>query len=318
MCAVMAANGTAIYPTANLVSNLGFLPDATNTVVGHAEEVGPPANLPHEPLRLPLCHPATLVGSPSLDREIERTRLMINFVSRRHRWRSCAKAVKKSLRGVIDYYRQPQMGDEWGGAFNGQPARRALFCSLMAEFRPRAIVETGTYRAATTELLASFGPPVFSVEANARAYGFSRARLRRRKNVTLLHGDSRMALRTWLVDDLREAAQGTVLFYLDAHWNDDLPVSEEIDIVFYACPDAIVMVDDFEVPHDSGYGYDEYGPGKTLNAALIAPLVAAHDLCVFYPSMPANKEGGQKRGCILLAKEDRHGDALLEMRLLRA
>jgi hypothetical protein len=29
--------------------------------------------------------------------------------------------------------------------------------------------------------------------------------------------------------------------------------------VFDACPNAIVMVDDFQVLFDAGYGYDDYG-----------------------------------------------------------
>src|SRR5216683_8159337 len=34
----------------------------------------------------------------------------------------------------------------------------------------------------------------------------------------------------------------------------DLPLAEEIDIVFSRCPLAVVMVDDFQVPSDAGYG----------------------------------------------------------------
>jgi hypothetical protein len=75
--------------------------------------------------------------------------------------------------------------------------------------------------------------------------------------------------------------------YLDAHWDDNLPLAEELAIVFAVCRNAIVMVDDFQVPFDDGYGYDDYGTGKSLIADYIEPVVAAHSLGVFYPSTPS-------------------------------
>src|SRR5436190_4416368 len=39
----------------------------------------------------------------------------------------------------------------WGGAFNGQEGRRALFVDLIERLKPAAIVETGTFRGSTTE-----------------------------------------------------------------------------------------------------------------------------------------------------------------------
>jgi hypothetical protein len=62
------------------------------------------------------------------------------------------------------------------------------------------------------------------------------------------------------------------------------------------------MIDDFEVPDDHGFGYDDYGPGKALNAAYIGPLVEAHDLAVFYPSARSQEETGHRRGCAVLCK----------------
>ena len=70
----------------------------------------------------------------------------------------------------------------------------------------------------------------------------------------------------------------TVFFYLDAHWNDDLPLADEIDIIFSRCPWAVVMIDDFEVPSDPGYQFDDYGPGKALVLGYIRPAVLAHEL----------------------------------------
>src|SRR5262249_5741046 len=143
-------------------------------------------------------------------------------------------------------------GVAWGGPFNGQRSRQELFHSLVEKFTPAAIVETGTYRGTTTELLAATGLPIFSVESNPRFYGFAKARFRRRHNVHVLRGDSRAALRMLFDGPLRWARNHSLFVYLDAHGNDDLPLADELEIVFGACPNAIVMIDDFKVPFDDG------------------------------------------------------------------
>src|SRR6516164_631039 len=134
------------------------------------------------------------------------------------------------LLGAIDYALYPDRGAAWGGPFNGQRFRVALFWALIRQLEPAAIVETGTYLGTTTELMAETGLPVFTVEEHPRSYGFARARLRRLRNVTLLHDDSRTALRTLFDGPLRGFAGRTIFFYLDAHWNDDLPLADELDI----------------------------------------------------------------------------------------
>jgi hypothetical protein len=146
----------------------------------------------------------------------------------------------------------PDRGVAWGGAFNGQPLRQALFLALIRQLEPAAIVETGTYLGPTTEFMAETGLPIFTIEAHPRRYGFARARLWRRRNVTLLQDDSWAALLTLFDGPLRGFGNRTLFFYLDAHWNDDLPLAEEIEIIFARCPAAVVMVDDFRVPRVDG------------------------------------------------------------------
>ena len=105
-----------------------------------------------------------------------------------------------------------------------------------------------------------------------------------------------------------------VAIYLDAHRGTDLSLAEELSIVFGVCTNAIVMVDDFQVPFDTGYGHDDYGPGRVLTAELIDPIVAAHSLQVFYPSTPSAEETGARRGCVVIASTS---VALASLPLLR-
>jgi predicted O-methyltransferase YrrM len=219
--------------------------------------------------------------------------------------------------GAIEYAMYPDRGVAWGGAFNGQPFRQALFRALIRRLEPAAIVETGTYLGTTTEFMAETGLPIFTVEAHQRSYGFARARLRRQRNVTLLHGDSRAALRTLFDGPLRAFVGRTLFFYLDAHGNDDLPLAEELDIVFTRCPEAVVMVDDFRVPGDADYGYDDYGSEKALTDTYISSAVVKLGLCTHYPSTPGRFEGGQRRGCVVLSNAFRHIAELSSIPLLR-
>jgi predicted O-methyltransferase YrrM len=202
-----------------------------------------------------------------------------------------------SVTGMLDYYRFPAHRAAWGGPFNGQERRRELFAALVKRIKPIAIVETGTHLGTTTEFMAATGIPTYSVDANPRSCGFARARLWRKRHVTVRHGDSRDALRAFLSRPSHSPNGGTILAYLDAHWTDDLPLADELQLIFGECAAAVVIVDDFRVPDDPGYAYDDYGPGKALNAQYIGPVVEAHDLAVFYPSASSQQETGLRRGC---------------------
>ncbi len=60
-----------------------------------------------------------------------------------------------------------------------------------------------------------------------------------------------------------------VFIYLDAHWEDDLPLAEELRIIAGAWRSAVVMIDDFQVSDDDGYGFDDFGPGKALTQSYL-------------------------------------------------
>jgi hypothetical protein len=209
--------------------------------------------------------------------------------------------VGDRLLGVLDYVRSPQRGRAWGGPFNGQTARQSLFLGIVRDVAPKAIIETGVYLGTTTQFMAATGLRVFAIESNDRYYGFSRARLWRHLNVTLVPADSRAGLRALFAGRLSSRLGEPLFFYLDAHWNDDLPLAEELRLIFEACRLAVVMVDDFQVPGEAGYGYDDYGPGKALTLDYIAPAVASHGLAVYFPTVAAHSETGLRRGCVVLS-----------------
>jgi hypothetical protein len=223
------------------------------------------------------------------------------------------------MEGAIDYfYRFPNGADSWGGPFNGQHARLELFKCLLSACKPVAIVETGTYRGASTEFMADFSRlPIYSVEANPRHFAFAAIRLRKCRNVTLSLKDSRLFLKKFAAQYSSINASNCLLFYLDAHWNEHLPLRDEISIIFSSFSRAIVMIDDFQVPGDAGYAYDDYGAAGVLTGSYIASLVRRYCLAEFYPTTAAANESGSRRGCVVLASDPELVDILSRISLLQ-
>jgi hypothetical protein len=83
-------------------------------------------------------------------------------------------------------------------------------------------------------------------------------RLQNIPNITFEHDDSRSFLKKLANTKL---SMKIVFIYLDSHWYDDLPLREEIEIICNGWRHFVLMVDDFQVPGDSEYGYDEYVMG---------------------------------------------------------
>ena len=238
----------------------------------------------------------------------------MNWPSKRSLLRSIIGPIRL---GALTYAMRRERRLAWSGPFNGQAYRCLLFAALVEHLRPAAIVETGTYLGTTTEWMAAFQLPVFTCEGSEEHFGFAQARLSPVPNVTVTLGDSREFLRGLLKGPLLKAGQEAIIFYLDAHWNTDLPLAEEVDLIFGACPSAAVMIDDFEVPGDAGYGFDSYSPGLTLNASYVAAAVQAHRLATFYPSTPSSAETGMSRGCAVLCKDAGLAETLRAIPLLR-
>jgi hypothetical protein len=212
------------------------------------------------------------------------------------------RALAPMLLGILDYYRFPEVRDSWGGPLNGQQRRQEIVAALLNRLGIDTVVETGTFRGTSTEYFASLcGGRVFTIEADDRLYGYSKMRLLFRRGVTIFHGDSRSVLRSLATD--RQLSGKRVLFYLDAHWGEDLPLADELDLVFRQWPKAVVMIDDFQVPDDPGYKYDDYGPGKALTLGYIQPLIEQYGLSVFFPAASSTEETGAKRGCVLLVAD---------------
>jgi hypothetical protein len=195
----------------------------------------------------------------------------------------------------------------WGGAMNGQTARLETCRRILTQHTVHRIVETGTFRGTTTEWFAQFGKPVVTIESSIRYARFSRLRLQKFSNVTVIKGDSVEALKV-LLEDASYSTE-TVFFYLDAHWESHLPLAEELHLITNKCQSSVVLVDDFKVPTDDGYGHDDYGPSGQLTVDYLRAN-GLGSLAAFFPTTPSQDETGVRRGYVFLT-----GDGSVAKRL---
>lgn len=208
------------------------------------------------------------------------------------------RIIPPKVFAVTDYYLRPRMADKLGGPFNGQYHRQQLFLEMIRALPFQAVVETGTYRGSTSEFLASRSQlPVYTVESNPRFYHYAKLRLRRYKNAHPSLGDSRTFLKTLAAD--QSFPKTNVFFYLDAHWPKSLPLREEVQMIASTWHSSVIMIDDFEVPGDPGYGFDEYKSLGRICLEYLSPLSEV-GLVPFFPSIPSTDETGLKMGCAVL------------------
>jgi predicted O-methyltransferase YrrM len=225
-------------------------------------------------------------------------------------YRGLTKQLPPKVAAAFDLQR-PSFAAAWGGPLNGQEHRRAIVRALAKAIPFDRVLETGTYRGTSTEFFAAvFGTPVDTVEGNPRYFHYTARRLSAQPKVTVHLGDSRGFLR-----QLSGTGGETVFIYLDAHWEEDLPLREELEIIMATWPRAVVMVDDFQVPGDPGYTYDDYGPGKALVEDYLPPMPG---WALLYPSIGSAQETGARRGsCVLVSPALVEAAQVAELRAAR-
>ena len=203
--------------------------------------------------------------------------------------------------------------------FNAQMHRKKIFLDLMAAFNPEIIVETGTFIGDTTGYMRTVTKArIFTCEANRTFQTLAKSRLSDLSGINFTLGDSRQFLRTLFASELSPAGiSKPVFFYLDAHWHEDLPLNDEIKIIGENLKEFVILVDDFEVPGDPGYGWDNYGKNKALDLATFNGCFQQSNLVPFFPSLPAAQETGVRRGCVVLVPQGRMSDKVRELKSLR-
>jgi len=222
--------------------------------------------------------------------------------------------MSTSMTLQLQWGRQPAEPRPQLKPMNGQSARIALTREIINRCGIVRVVETGTYQGSTTEFFARFGLPVITAEINPKFAAFSRERLKLWKNIELYESDSVQVIKK-LVQESDSRSEPT-LFYLDAHWAEHLPLREEAELAIANFSKAVLMIDDFNIPDDPGYGFDDYGPSRRLD---INYLRAANlpNLVLYFPSTPSYLEDGYRRGCVVATAAPEIAAILDRLALLR-
>jgi len=224
------------------------------------------------------------------------------------------ESILMRLLGRMEYYsRSERKFYPWGFAMNGMTSRLEATRQIIHALRIERIVEAGTYRGTTTEWFAQFNLPIETVEISERFWAFARARLAKFSNVVVTRSSSVPFLRERSGRVSRDARE---LYYLDSHWNDHLPLREELELIFSDFSQSVVLVDDFEVENDEGYGFDDYAPDKRLTLAYVK-AASLPRLFLFYPATRSNEETGARRGWIVLTASPELAIKLRGISLLR-
>lgn len=214
-----------------------------------------------------------------------------------NRYELIARRLPPRVAARLDL-RRPSLRFPWGGPLNGQERRCELLQELATSTHFDLVIETGTYRGTSTELFAAlFDAPIISAELDPRMYHYSKRRLSPWPSITVQHGDSRAVLER-SAENVSESNE-TLFAYLDAHWQSDLPLAGELEIIASNWKSAIVMIDDFQVPDDEGYRFDGYGEGKALTREYL-PTSVLSGWSLYYPIASSSEETGAMRGCCVL------------------
>jgi predicted O-methyltransferase YrrM len=162
---------------------------------------------------------------------------------------------------LLDHIEPYVYMDNWSSLpFNGQSRRMRIISDISQKLDVGAVIETGTYLGSSTPYLAGmFSCKTYTIEIDP--FNAERSRMRFEHNhqnldIEIKLGDSEVKIVEVLgVIDSREI----VFAYLDAHWFDAIPTKAEIQALLDWGGQWVAVVDDFEVPGDSGYKFDSYG-----------------------------------------------------------
>lgn len=227
--------------------------------------------------------------------------------------RTLSAVVAEAVIHGRDSTQNGQAAIPWGGPLNGQRYRQQIFARLM-RVGVDAIIETGTYVGASTNFFARQGVPVHTCESQLKFFATALANLVDCMGVKMYLQDSRAFLKELASD--RTIDYKCPLFYLDAHWYNDLPLADEIKIIRERWPTYVIMVDDFEVPGQP-YGFDRYENGLELTLKYLAENDVDTDIMsVMFPTAAFSAETGVRRGTLILSSLDLYDSHLKHERTI--
>lgn len=177
--------------------------------------------------------------------------------------------------------------------FNNECIRSYIIWSIHKRLPCTSFVETGTLYGATAGYVRrTFKTPVFTSEINRTYYLISKV------NLIWFHGINKVLSNSpdFLSKICKLANIGTCpMFYLDAHWYDYVPLPEELTIIAESCEQCVIVIDDFFVPSEPDFRYDDYESLRIdLDVVYSSLLSLRSDVSVYLPAYSPNLDPGGK------------------------
>lgn len=190
---------------------------------------------------------------------------------------------------------------EWEKHYlNGQHYRRKIISELLNKINFDSIIETGTEYGFSTAYFSTFGKKVISIEKSKPLFYLAKKKLENFKNIHLILNDSKNIKNILNQNEIDKESQ--VFFYLDAHSENDYPLLEELEFITSNYKKNLILIDDFQVPDDDGYGFDSFN-GRKLNLKLISKSLMGKNF-IYFPIISSDIETGRLRGYVLITNNE--------------
>tara|TARA_B100000787_G_C16186595_1_gene295024 strand:- start:854 stop:1654 length:801 start_codon:yes stop_codon:yes gene_type:complete len=181
---------------------------------------------------------------------------------------------------------------------NGQENRKKIITEILSKIKFDLIVETGTEYGFSTKYFSQYSNKVLSIEKSKPVFLMAKKNLKDEEKIELILNDSKNLDLILKEKKINPESSDSTFFYLDAHADDDYPLIDEISLIFKKFRKFILVIDDFQIPGDEGYGYDSY-KGKKLNIKFIKKLLIGNEY-IFFPNISSDSETGRLRGYTLI------------------
>lgn len=192
---------------------------------------------------------------------------------------------------MIDVFTDPHINRNLQG-FEGDIYLKDEVLRLVVKFDISSIIETGTFLGGTTKQFADIVRHVFTIESNQDFFQKAKNNLRGLENILMIYGKSEDRLLETI-----KIATGNILFWLDAHWEDNCPLLNELAIIAESGISPIICIHDFKVPA-SDFGYDSYN-GNNLDYDYIKESLERiynSNFTYYYNTIAI----GARQGCIFI------------------
>lgn len=190
-----------------------------------------------------------------------------------------------------EYLKQNALGYE-GDNFIHEEIKR-----LCEKHKISTIIETGTYRGATTKRLATLVDKVYTIENNPENIAYSSNQFQGIANIELETGDSSIHLARVLDKLVQKGRKKKVLFFLDAHWEKHCPLLEELKTIAQYGYKPVIVIHDWKVPNRPDLGFDSYNGQDYELSWIMDSLKEIYGEFEFHYN---DKAEGAKRGVIYI------------------